>query len=45
MDPEQNTTTDLLATKRLRTEIDRIAAQAAALHAAHVASDAREGAA
>ena len=34
MDPDQPTTTDLLASNRLRQEIDRLAAQAAALHAA-----------
>jgi hypothetical protein len=45
MDPEHLTTTDLLATKRLREEIDRIAAQAAAHHAAQFARAAREEAA
>lgn len=33
MDPEHNTTTDLMASNQLRREIDRLAAQAAALHA------------
>lgn len=36
MDPEQATTTDLLASNRLRQEIARVAAQAAALHAARL---------
>ena len=34
MDPEQHTTSDLLAAGTLRQEIQRIAAMAAALHAA-----------